>query len=422
MKILFKNANILVDSKFSKLSMAAEDGVMTQLDKKIDSSGFDMVLDLSGKYIVPGFADVHVHLRQPGFNYKETMRSGTLSAAAGGFTAVCAMPNLDPVPDSVQNILVERDIISRDAVVDVLPYASLTLGREGKTPVDAGALWPYAVAFSDDGDGVMDDNVMLNAMKNVKAAGGIVVAHCEDKTLSKKGVAHDGAFAKKNGLKGIPSQSEWRQLERDLALVRLVGCKYHACHISCAKSVELIRAAKADGLDVSCETAPHYLYFCDDDIENAGRFKMNPPIRSKEDRAALIAGVKDGTIDMLATDHAPHTDKEKAGGFENALFGVSGLETAFSAAYTALVKPGIITLSRLCELMGSAPRKRFGLFDNSFMLTRILDFTVLDIQKSYTVKPYEFMSEGKSTPFEGLTLTGYPILTMSKGRIIWLRK
>ena len=422
MKILFENAFVLAGGSFNKLSLAVEDGIITGLDPNINSTGFDLVIKLDGKYIVPGFADVHVHLRQPGFSYKETIASGTRAAAAGGFTAVCSMPNLNPAPDSVSHIRLQRDLIEQQAVVDVLPYATLTLGRDGKTPVDAAALWPYAVAFTDDGDGVMDDSVMLEIMQRVKAVGGIVAAHCEDKRISDGGVVHSGCYAKEHSLKGIPPESESEQLKRDIELVRRTGCRYHACHISSAQSIELIRAAKAEGLDITCETAPHYLTFCDKDLKDDGSFKMNPPLRCENDRAALIEAVKDGTIDMLATDHAPHTEKEKAGGLKNSLFGIVGLETAFSAAYTALVKPGHITLSRLWQLMCQNPRTRFGLYDNNFKIQRLCDLTVLDIDNTYTVTPYEFASQGKSTPYAGMSLTGYPILTMAKGRLVWMRK
>ena len=362
-------------------------------------------------YIFPAFCDVHVHLREPGFFYKETIASGTAACARGGYSDVFSMPNLNPVPDNKQALDMQLDIIKKDAVINVHPYASITVGQKGEELSSFEEL-SEAVAFSDDGRGVQSAEMMKKAMENAKEMGKIIVAHCEDNSLLFGGCIHDGQFAKKNGFKGICSESEWKPIERDIELVRQTGCKYHVCHISTKESVELIRKAKAEGLDITCETAPHYLILNDMDLKDEGRFKMNPPIRSEEDRLALIEGIKDGTIDMIATDHAPHSKEEKAKGLEGSLMGIVGIETAFPLMYTHLVKKGIITLEKLIELMAINPRKRFGLPETQ-------DFCVFDLEEEYEINPDEFLSKGKATPFQGEKVFGRCRLTVVNNKIAY---
>lgn len=362
-------------------------------------------------YIFPAFCDVHVHLREPGFFYKETIASGTAAAARGGYSDVFSMPNLNPVPDNKQALDMQLDIIKKDAVINVHPYASITVGQKGEELSSFEEL-SEAVAFSDDGRGVQSAEMMKKAMENAKEMGKIIVAHCEDNSLLFGGCIHDGQFAKKNGFKGICSESEWKPIERDIELVRQTGCKYHVCHISTKESVELIRKAKAEGLDITCETAPHYLILNDMDLKDEGRFKMNPPIRSEEDRLALIEGIKDGTIDMIATDHAPHSKEEKDKGLEGSLMGIVGIETAFPLMYTHLVKKGIITLEKLIELMAINPRKRFGLPETE-------DFCVFDLEEEYEINPDEFLSKGKATPFQGEKVFGRCRLTVVNNKIAY---
>ena len=363
--------------------------------------------------VCPAFADVHVHFREPGQSYKETIRTGSMAAAAGGYTCVCTMPNLNPVPDSPGNLGEELDIIRRDAVIDVLPYASITKGRKGLEIVDIAALKGSAVAFSDDGSGVQDREVMREAMKRIAAHGCILAAHCEDNSLLKGGYIHDGAYARRNGHRGICSESEWGQIARDIELAAETGCAYHVCHISTKESVEVIRRAKARGIDISCETGPHYLLMTDEDLREEGRFKMNPPLRSAEDRDALIEGLKDGTIDMIATDHAPHSAEEKSRGLEGSAFGIVGLETAFPLLYTHLVRKGVISLERLFELMSSAPRRRFGLPGTGD------DHAVFEVATPYTIDSSRFVSMGRSTPFDGWTVYGRCLETVHNGKTIY---
>ena len=374
----------------------------------------DLTFSGDGIAFLPGLADVHVHLREPGFSYKETVLSGTRAAARGGFTTVCAMPNLDPVPDSREHLAKELALIERDAVIEVLPYGALTVGEKGAALSDMDAIAPSVVAFSDDGRGVQDDGVMREAMTRAKALGKVVVAHCEDNSLLKGGYIHDGTYCKEHGHKGIVSASEWKAVERDLQLVRETGVAYHVCHVSAKETVELIRQAKAEGLDVTCETAPHYLLLDDSMLEEDGRFKMNPPIRDKSDRDALIAGIRDGTIDMIVTDHAPHSAEEKSRGLAGSPMGIVGLETSFPLLYTYLVLPGVITLPRLIELMSENPRRRFGIPE------REDDFTVFDLSARYKIDPDEFLSMGKSTPFAGWEVAGKCLLTVSRGKVAYL--
>ena len=377
-------------------------------------SAFSASLSHDKKYVaLLGFCDVHVHFREPGFSYKGTIFEGCRSAARGGYTAACTMPNLKPVPDSKETIGEQIAIIERDATIDVYPYAAITKGQMGEELSDMSELAPLAIAFSDDGRGVQSEELMLEAMKRAKALGKMIVAHCEDNSLLRGGYIHDGEYARAHGHRGICSESEWGPIKRDIELVRRTRCAYHVCHISTKESVEIIRQAKAEGLDVTCETAPHYLILTDEDLEENGRFKMNPPLRSPEDRAALIEGIADGTIDMIATDHAPHSNEEKAKGLVGSAFGVVGLETAFPALYTHLVLPGVITLERLEELLAVAPRERFGIPISD------ADFSVWEISDEYEVDPDEFVSAAKATPFAKMKMTGKNLLTVKDGKTIY---
>ena len=362
--------------------------------------------------VLPAFCDVHVHFREPGFSYKEDIASGCAAAARGGYTDVCTMPNLDPVPDSVEAIKKQLDIIGKSAKIGVHPYASITKKEAGSEIVDMEELAPYCIAFSDDGRGVQSEDMMRQAMIRAKSAGKMIVAHCEDDRLRGDGYIHDGDYCRAHGHRGIVGESEWRQIERDIRLAAETECSYHVCHISTAESVRLIREAKACGIDISCETAPHYLVLNDSMLEEDGRFNMNPPIRSEADRAALIEGIADGTIDMIATDHAPHAASEKSGGLEKSLMGVVGLETAFPVLYTELVKKNIITIEKLIGLMSVAPRRRFGLPERG-------DLCVFDLGAEYTVDPAEFAGKGRSTPFEGRRVFGKNLLTVCGGKIVW---
>lgn len=368
---------------------------------------------ISKKYIiVPGLCDVHVHFREPGFSYKETIASGSAAAAHGGYTTVCTMPNLDPVPDSAEHLQVQLDAIKRGAAIKVLPYGAITVGEKGEKLADMEAMSDKVCAFSDDGKGVQNDEMMREAMTAAKRLGKIIAAHCEDNSLLFGGYIHDGEYAKAHGHRGISSASEYKQIERDLRLAEETGCAYHVCHISTKESVELIRQAKAHGVNVTCETAPHYLVLCDEDMQEDGRFKMNPPLRSREDKKALIEGIKDGTIDMIATDHAPHSAEEKGRGLEKSLMGVVGLETAFPVLYTELVMKNIITLDRLVELMSFKPKERFGIDTNN-------DFAVFDISEAYKIDPENFLSMGRATPFAGREVFGRCLLTVHGGKAVY---
>lgn len=375
----------------------------------------DKVVDCRGRWVTAGLVDLHVHLREPGFSSKETIATGTAAAAHGGFTTVCAMPNLEPAPDSLENLRRETAIIERDAVVKVLPYATITRRRAGREIVDFAALKPYVAAFSDDGSGVQDDDMMLAAMRAAAANDCIIAAHCEVNSLLHGGYIHDGAYAAAHGHKGISSESEWRQIERDIRLAEQTGCRYHVCHISTKESVALIRDAKRSGVRITCETGPHYLTMCDADLREEGRFKMNPPIRSAADRDALIEGVQDGTIDVIATDHAPHTAEEKSRGLAGSAMGVVGLETSFAVIYTKLVMAGIISPERMIELMAEAPRRIFAL-GGGLAAGEKADIAVFDLDNEFTVDPATFLSKGRSTPFEGWRLHGQTILTLVDGR------
>lgn len=362
--------------------------------------------------IVPGLCDVHVHFREPGFSYKETIASGSAAAAHGGYTAVCTMPNLSPVPDCAEHLKAQLDAIDKSAVIKVIPYGAITVGEKGEELSDMEIMADKVCAFSDDGRGVQNDGMMREAMAKAKRLGKIIAAHCEDNSLLFGGYIHDGEYAKAHGHRGISSESEYRQIERDLRLAEETGCAYHVCHISTKESVELIRQAKAHGVDVTSETAPHYLVLCDEDMQEDGRFKMNPPLRSREDKQALIEGIKDGTIDMIATDHAPHSAEEKGRGLEKSLMGVVGLETAFPVLYTELVTKNIITLDRLVELMSFKPKERFGIDTNN-------DFAVFDISEAYKIDPEDFLSMGRATPFAGREVFGRCLLTVHNEKVVY---
>ena len=365
-------------------------------------------------FIFPGFCDVHVHFREPGFSYKETIETGCKASARGGYTAVCTMPNLNPVPDTAEHLKEQTDIIEKDATINVYPYASITIGQKGEELSEMKALAENSIAFSDDGRGVQSEELMREAMLEAKALRKMIVAHCEDNSLLFGGYIHDGDYCKEHNHKGICSESEWKPIERDLKLVKQTGCKYHVCHISTKESVELIRKAKAEGLDVTCETGPHYLVLDDGDLQENGRFKMNPPLRSEEDKLALIEGIKDGTIDMIATDHAPHSAEEKSKGLSGSAFGVVGIETAFQIMYTHFVATGEITLEKLIELLAINPRERFGIPLNT-------DFTVWDLEKENVINPDDFLSKGKATPFEGVKVKGECVLTVCNGKVAYTK-
>ena len=406
--------------------MALTGGIFSPSDIVIEGDTIASIVPAKGGispnplYALPGFTDVHVHLREPGFSYKETIASGTRAAARGGCTAVCAMPNLDPAPDSPAHLQVQLDIIARDAVIDVRPYGTITVGERGEALSDMDALAPNVAAFSDDGHGVQNDDTMRAAMTKAKSLGKLIAAHCEDNRLLRGGCIHDGDFARAHGFKGICSESEWGQIARDLALVRETGCAYHVCHISTKESVALIRQAKREGLDVSCETAPHYLLLTDGDLMDEGRFKMNPPVRAKADREALLEGVADGTIDMIATDHAPHAADEKAKGLTGSAMGIVGLETAFPLLYTHLVKrQRLISLEKLVALMSAAPARRFSLPDNALRPGARANLALWDLDAEYEIDPGEFLSMGRATPFEGWKVRGRCVETLYRGSTVW---
>ena len=418
MEYILKNAMVLTGSRFRPADVAVQSGRIVSIAEDLECLPGFTAIDLHNAAVFPGFVDVHVHLREPGFSYKETIRTGTLAAAHGGYAHVCPMPNLNPVPDTAEHLRAQLDIIDRDAVVHTHPYGAITLGEKGEALAELEAMAPHTAGFSDDGRGVQSREMMRSAMLEAKRLDKIIAAHCEDNSLLRGGYIHDGQYAKEHGHRGICSESEWGQIARDLELAEETGCKYHVCHISTKESVELIRKAKARGVDVTCETGPHYLVFTDTDLQEDGRFKMNPPIRSAEDRQALRDGLLDGAIDMIATDHAPHSREEKSRGLEKSAMGVVGLETAFSVLYTHLVRPGILSLERLVELMHDNPARRFG-FGTPLAVGQPADLTVFDLDAAYTVDPEKFLSMGRATPFAGMTLYGVCRMTMIGGNIVW---
>ena len=409
MDILFKNAQVFRNGVFVRSDALVSGGRLSLSCGEVPPAS---VADGRDICILPGFADVHVHLREPGFSYKETIRTGSMAAARGGYTTICPMPNLDPVPDDLDTLRQEMEIIERDAVIRVVPYGAITKGEKGEALADLDAMAPYVCAFSDDGRGVQSAEMMLTAMRKAKRLGKLIAAHCEDNSLLRGGYIHDGEYARAHGHRGICSESEWGPIERDARLAEKSGCAYHVCHVSSAESVEVIRRAKARGVDITCETAPHYLVLNDSMLQEDGRFKMNPPIRSEADRQALIAGILDGTVDMIATDHAPHSAEEKGRGLAGSLMGIVGLETAFPVLYTELVKTGVMPFEALVRLLTDNPRRRFGLDGEG-------GFTVFDLGADYTVDPAEFLTMGRATPFEGRRVFGRCLMTVCAGRVVW---
>lgn len=404
----YMSATIYADNQLKKCNITINGGKIVEMTTTGEPVGA-----LSGVLFTPGLKDVHVHFREPGYPEKETVRTGSLAAAASGYTDVCTMPNLNPPPDCLPNLMVQTDIIQRDSVINITPYGTITKDRRGNGELsDMAELAPFVAGFSDDGTGVRDENVMRAAMLAAKAAGKPIVAHCEDESLLHGGYIHDGRYAHEHNHAGICSQSEWGQIERDLLLAKETGCQYHVCHISTKESVELIRRAKADGVQVTCETAPHYLLLCEDDLREEGRFKMNPPLRSREDRQALIDGVLDGTIDVIATDHAPHTAEQKSGGLRESCMGIVGLETAFPLMYTEFVKTGRLKAERLLEMMCTVPAKIFGIGNNG-------DFSVFDLDRKYVIDSDKFISKGHSTPFDGHTVYGKCVMTVCNSRAVY---
>ncbi len=416
--ILIKNALLSPSGKEGTADILISGGCVHSISSQIEPMPGWRVIQADGLTAIPGLVDVHVHFREPGFSYKETIATGTAAAAAGGFTTVCPMPNLNPAPDSEENLEKQLDIIRRDAVVETIPYATITRSRLGKEPVDYKSLSPFVAGFSDDGSGVQDEDAMRRCMEGIAQTTSILAAHCEVNSLLRGGYIHDGEYARNNGHRGICSESEWREIERDIRLSEETGCRLHICHISTAESVELIRSAKERGVKVTCETGPHYLAFCDEDMQEDGRFKMNPPLRSRRDMEALRAGVADGTIDLIATDHAPHSAEEKAKGLEKSAMGVVGLETSLAAIYTYMVKTGRISFDRMIEIMALSPRRIFG-FGGGMRQGNRADIALVDFKKEWAVNPEEFLSKGKSTPFADEILTGKVMITIAGGKIVY---
>ncbi len=420
MKTFYRNAQIFRNGRFERGDLVVEAG---RIVEPAEPASGDRIVDLEGLHLIPGLVDVHVHLREPGFSYKETIASGTAAAAHGGYTTVCAMPNLRPAPDAPETLQVETELIRQSAAVRVLPYGCITRGQRGCGElVDFAALADGVVGFSDDGRGVQEGALMEEAMRRSAAVGRPIVAHCEVDDLLRGGYIHDGDYCRAHGHRGICSESEWGQVARDIELAARTGCQYHVCHISTRESVELVRQAKTRGLRVSCETAPHYLLLSDEDLREEGRFKMNPPIRSRADREALVAGIVDGTIEVVATDHAPHSAEEKSRGLAGSAMGIVGLECAFPLLYKHLVLEGVISLEQLVALMSLNPRRIFGLGGGSLQAGETADFTVLDLAAEYTVDPDDFLSAGRATPFAGWKVQGRTVLTVVGGRVAYEAK
>lgn len=415
MNYKLSNAKVYINGCFTHLDLFVSGGkVYFSLDNDMDTT----TIDCSSFCIFPGFVDVHTHLREPGFSYKETIKTGTLAAAKLGYNAIFTMPNLNPVPDSVENLKIQTDLIERDAVIKVYPFAAITKGEKGSEIVDVDALSPLVKGFSDDGKGVQNDDMIKNAMSLAKKNDKIIVAHCEDESLLFGGYIHDGEYAKQNGHKGICSASEYKMVERDLDLVEQTGVKYHVCHVSTKETVDLVRKAKKKGLSVTCETGPHYLVLDDSMLKEDGAFKMNPPIRDRSDKLALIEGIKDGTVEMLATDHAPHSFEEKSKGLKGSLNGIVGLETAFPVLYTHLVKTGEISLEKLIEIMSVNPANRFGV-ENQIKEDALANFVVFDLNEEYTINAKDFLSMGKSSPFDGYKVYGKCLLNFCDGKVVY---
>ena len=417
-RIILKNGHIIGGEREDILIV---DGVIAERSSNIEATPEDVVIDATGLKVAPAFVDVHVHLREPGYGYKERIATGTMAAARGGYTTVCSMPNLNPVPDSVENLKVQQDIIDSDAKIEVLPYAAITIGRKGEELVDVASLHDKVCAFSDDGSGVQVDGMMERAMSEAVKHDALIAAHCEVEELLKGGYIHDGEYARQHNHKGICSESEWEQVKRDIEIAEKLGCRYHVCHISTKETVELVRQAKARGVKVTCETGPHYLIFTDMDLEEDARWKMNPPIRSAEDRAALIEGIKDGTIDMIATDHAPHSLEEKSRGLKDSAMGIVGLETAFAALNTHLVKRGIISLEHLVQIMSINPRKVFRI-QGGLNIGDRADIVLLDTEREWVVHSEKFYSMGKVSMFVGRPMVGDVAMTIHRGNVVYENK
>lgn len=417
-RIILKNGEII---GVGKEDIVIIDGVIAERGSNIEATPEDVVIDATGLKVAPAFVDVHVHLREPGYGYKERIATGTMAAARGGYTTVCSMPNLNPVPDSVENLKVQQDIIDSDAKIEVLPYAAITIGRKGEELVDVASLQDKVCAFSDDGSGVQIDGMMERAMSEAVKHDALIAAHCEVEELLKGGYIHDGEYARQHNHKGICSESEWEQVKRDIEIAEKLGCRYHVCHISTKETVELVRQAKARGVKVTCETGPHYLIFTDMDLEEDARWKMNPPLRSAEDRAALIEGIKDGTIDMIATDHAPHSIEEKSRGLKDSAMGIVGLETAFAALNTHLVKTGVITLEHLIKIMSINPREVFRI-KGGINIGNRADIVLLDTERQWVVDSQKFYSMGKISMFVGRQMVGDVAMTIHRGNVVYENK
>ena len=418
-KFVIKGCDVFIDERFVSSDVEVSGGIVSRVEPGIVPENGVPVFNFNNCRIVPGLVDVHVHLREPGFSYKETMATGTAAAARGGYTAVCAMPNLNPVPDSAEHLAAELEAIRRGALIGVYPYGALTVGERGEAMSDIASLASSVAAFSDDGRGVQSEGMMRECMRAVAKTGKILAAHCEVDSLLNGGYIHDGGYARAHGHRGICSESEWREVERDIRLAEETGCAFHVCHVSTKESVALIREAKRRGADVTAETAPHYLLLTDADLQEDGRFKMNPPLRGEADRAALIESLLDGTIDMIATDHAPHSAEEKSRGLEKSAMGVVGLECAFAVLYTGLVEKGVITLEKLTELMSEAPARRFKLPGGAIEVGKPADLAVFDTDTEYKIDPAEFASMGRATPFEGWRVKGKCLMTVCAGRTVW---
>ena len=418
-KLLLKGGTVVSESVSRKADVLVADGKIAAIGEMLTADAETEVFDAEGCIVTYGLADVHVHLREPGYSAKETITTGTRASARGGVTTVCSMPNLQPAPDAPETIAVEQQMIDEQAVIEVLPFATISSHRAGRELADIEALRPLSVGYSDDGNGIQTEPLMREAMKRVAAVDGIIAAHCEDDSLLHAGYIHDGEYARTHGHKGICSESEWGPIKRDVVLAEEEGCRYHVCHISTKESVEIIREAKQKCAHISCETAPHYLVLCDADLKEEGRFKMNPPLRAAEDKAALIEGIKDGTIEVIATDHAPHTAEEKSRGLKGSMMGIVGIETSFAICYTHLVRKGVITIEKLIALMSENPRRIFRL-GGAMQVGERADIAVFDITKPYTIDTAEFLSMGKATPFEGEEVYGRCMLTLFGGEKVWI--
>ena len=416
--LLIKNGTVVAEGESRKADILVADGKIAAIGESLATDEQTEVFDAEGCVVAYGLADVHVHLREPGYSVKETITTGTRAAARGGVTTVCSMPNLQPAPDAPKTIAIQQKMIDDQAVIEVLPYATISKGRERRELADIEALRPLSVGYSDDGNGIQTEELMRKAMQRIAAVDGIIAAHCEDDSLLHAGYIHDGGYAHAHNHKGICSESEWGPIKRDVKLAEEEKCRYHVCHISTKESVEIIREAKQHCDHISCETAPHHLVLCDADLKEEGRFKMNPPLRAAEDRAALIEGIKDGTIEVIATDHAPHTAEEKSRGLKGSVMGIVGIETSFAICYTHLVREGVITLEKLIALMSENPRRIFRL-GGAMRVGERADIAVFDVSKPYKIDSSEFLSMGKATPFEGEKVYGRCMLTLFGGEKVW---